>query len=189
MMLLRMREAGFEGDGVQLGPLTLDLPGGEYATSVFADPRHAAIAARLAAGIVKATYGSVSIDAFDPRVQPAHCKRIAAFVPHDPLPPGEFDFERYVAYRAALWDVDPIRAIAHAKLLLERLDGVHEAFAYPLAGALVSNPKLLVLDRPAAAYAPQILAAAGPRAIFSTHCGERDAAAFLPQISYGALLV
>lgn len=174
-----MREAAFEGGGVSVGPLTLDVAPGERAARVFAAPRQAAVAARLAAGIVKAGRGSVSIDAFDPRVQPVHCKRVAAFVPHDPLPLGEFDFEGYIAYRAALWSIDPMRAIAHAQLLLERLDGVHEAFAYPLAGALIANPKLLVLDRPAAVYAVQILAAAGPRAIFSTHLHERDAEAFV----------
>ena len=178
MVLLRLREAGFDGEGVSLGPLTVATYPGERAARVFATAAQAAVAARLAAGIVKASYGSVSIDGYDPRVQPAHCKRIAGFVPHDPLPLGEFDFERYVVYRAALWNVDRMRALAHACLLLERLDGVHEAFAYPLVGALIANPKLLVLDRPAAAYAAQFLAAAGPRAVFSTHVHARDAEAF-----------
>ncbi len=175
-----MRAAGFDGDRASLAPLTLDVRFGEHAARAFSSAQEAAVAARLAAGIVKAGCGSVSIEGFDPRVQPAHCKRIAAFVPHDPLPLEAFDFERYVLYRAALWNVDPMRAVAHAKLVVERLEGVHEAFAYPLAGALAVNPKLLVLDRPAPAYAPQILAAAGPRAVFSTHLSERDAAAFAP---------
>jgi hypothetical protein len=52
---------------------------------------------------------------------------------------------------------------------MERLDGMHEAFAFPLAAALVGGPRILVLDRPQPAYVSQIFAAAGPRAIFSTH--------------------
>jgi hypothetical protein len=189
MLLLRMREAGFENAGVCVGPLTLDVLAGERTARVFATPHQAGVAARLGAGIVKAGSGSVSIGAFDPRVQSAHCKRIAAFVPHDPLPLSAIDFERYIVYRAALWGIDPMRAVAHAKLLLERLDGVHEAFAYPLAGALIANPMLLVLDRPAAVYAPQMLAAAGPRAVFSTHLHERDAAAFTVRPAEEALPV
>ncbi len=43
-----------------------------------------------------------------------------------------------------------MRATAHAKLVLERLEGVHEAFAYPLAGALITRGEAARV-RPAAA--------------------------------------
>ncbi|HTU83440.1 MAG TPA: hypothetical protein VMF61_15010 [Candidatus Acidoferrales bacterium] len=178
MVLLRMRAAGFDGAGASVGPLTLDVRAGERAALTFPTAAQASLAAKLAAGIVKATFGSVAVDDFDTRVQSAHCKRAAAFVGHDPLSPPHFDFERYVLYRAALWNVDPAHALATAQLAMERLEGVHEAFAYPLAAALISNPKLLVLDRPPAVYAQQIVDAAGPRAMLTTHGGARDAAAF-----------
>jgi ABC-type taurine transport system ATPase subunit len=178
MLLLRMRDACFRANGAAVGPLTLDVRPGERVVRVFASPREAAVAALMAAGIVKASTGSVAIEEFDPRVQSAHCKRIAGFVPHAALALDESAFQQYVAYRAALWGIDPMRAWAHAKLLMERLEGMHEAFAYPLAGALVASPKLLVLDRPQPAYAAQILAAAGPRAILSTHLNETAAQAF-----------
>jgi hypothetical protein len=173
-----MRDARFLARGAPVGPVTLDVSPGERAARVFEDPRDASIVAMLAAGIVKANAGSVSIDEFDPRVQPVHCKRAVAFVPHDPLPLDVPGFESYIRYRADLWGIDPARAWAHAKLLLERLDGVHEAFAYPLAGALIVAPKLLVLDRPQPAYAERILAAAGPRAVFSTHTSDAAAQRF-----------
>ncbi len=164
-----MREASFAARGATVGPVTLDVGPGERAARVFASAWEANVVALLAAGIVKAGSGCVLLDQYDPRVQSAHCKRIAAFVPHAPLPLDDAEFERYIAYRAALWNVEPVRAVAHAKLLLERLDGMHEAFAFPLAAALVGGPKILVLDRPQPAYVSQIIAAAGPRAIFSTH--------------------
>ncbi len=56
--------------------------------------------------------------------------------------------------------------------------GVHEAFAYPLIGALIAAPKLVVLDRPQPVYAAQILAAAAGCALFSTHADAGSAAAF-----------
>jgi hypothetical protein len=180
MALLRMRNATFSGDGVEAGPVTLDLGPGQRAALVLRSAREAGIVALMAAGIVKATSGSVLIDEYDPRVQSVHCKRIAAFVQHEPLPLGEADFARYIAYRAALWNVEPIYAQTVASLLLRKLGEVHEAFAYPLVGALIARPKLVVLDRPPPAYASQILAAVGARALFSTHTGVVAARAFSP---------
>ncbi|HKU81301.1 MAG TPA: hypothetical protein VJP76_03950 [Candidatus Tumulicola sp.] len=177
--LLRMREAAFVARGVAAGPIALGIAPGERVARVFATAPEAEIAALMGAGIVKASTGSVLIDQFDPRVQPAHCKRVVAFVSHAPLPFGDdAEFARYVAYRAALWDLDATRALAHARLLLERLRGMHEAFAYPLAAALAGSPKLVVLDRPERAYAAQILAAVGPLATFSTHLDGAAASAF-----------
>jgi ABC-type taurine transport system ATPase subunit len=173
-----MRDASF-GDGSDaVGPISVDVSSGERVTLVCASPRDASVAAMLAAGLVKATAGNVSIGEFDPRVQPVHCKRIASFVPHAAMPLPEMDFERYIAYRAALWDVDRIRATSHAKLILERLQGVHEAFAFPLAGALITPATLVVLERPQAAYAGQILAAVGSRSMFSTHLDRATAEHF-----------
>jgi hypothetical protein len=173
-----MRQARFVARGNPIGPISLDVCAGARVALLVASAREASMTALLAAGIVKAGAGIVLIEEYDPRVQPAHCKRVVGFVPHAPLAIGEAEFEWYVKYRAALWNVDPVRALSHAKLTLERLEGVHEAFAYPIAAALVSSPKLLVLDRPQAEYAQRIVAAAGPRAIFSTHVSVAAANAF-----------
>jgi ABC-type taurine transport system ATPase subunit len=178
MAVLRMRDVCFVASGSPVGPMSVDVRAGSRVARVVASAREATITALLAAGIVKAGTGIVLIEEYDPRVQPAHCKRVVAFVPHAPLPMSEAEFEWYVKYRAALWNVDPVRALSHAKLTLERLEGVHEAFAYPIAAALVSSPRLLVLDRPQAEYAERIVAAAGPRAIFSTHLNPAAANAF-----------
>jgi ABC-type sulfate/molybdate transport systems ATPase subunit len=173
-----MRDASFGNGGDTVGPVTVDVRAGEHVTLVCASPREASVTAMLGAGLVKATAGNVSIGEFDPRVQPVHCKRIAAYVPHAAMPLPEMDFERYIAYRAALWNVDRIRATTHAKLILERLEGVHEAFAFPLAGALITPATLVVLERPQPAYAERILAAVGSRSMFSTHLERASAELF-----------
>lgn len=140
--------------------------------------RAAATLSMMAAGIVRPTSGTVFIGAFDPRIQPVQVKRMVGYVPHEALAP-EFDtFTRYVEYRAALWGLPRAETIVRARALLQRLDGVHEAFAYPLVGALLSQPALLVLDRPGAVYAAQIFAIAADCAVFSTHASERDAERF-----------
>ncbi|MGA2758979.1 MAG: hypothetical protein ABSF08_01500 [Candidatus Cybelea sp.] len=178
MALLRIRDASFANATAQAGPLTLDLEAGGRLALAFATSLEATIVALMAAGIAKATTGSVLIGDYDPRVQSVHCKRLAGFVPHEPLQLDEGDFPRYIAYRAALWNVETAEAQEYARRLSERLEGMHEAFSYPLIGALVASPQLIVLDRPQPAYAAQILRAVEGRALLSTHAQPSNAAAF-----------
>jgi ABC-type multidrug transport system ATPase subunit len=179
MALLEMREATFtRGVRTLVAPLTLMLGEGERLAYAGEQDAQAQIVALMAAGLVKPTSGSVFIAAFDPRIQPVQVKRIAGYVPHEAVPHDFPSFTRYIEFRAALWGLSRAESVVRARALLERLDGVHEAFAYPLAGALIAQPRLLVLDRPQIAYARQILEAAGSCAIFSTHISKRDARAF-----------
>lgn len=178
MPLLRMRNAAFSLGSCSAGPVTLDVGPGERAALPVGSPQEAAIVALMAAGVVKASTGCVLIGDYDPRVQSVNCKRIAGFVPHEPVSLQERDFAGYIAYRAALWKVDTRNALRYAAVLRERLADMHEAFAYPLIGALIGMPKLLVLDRPAVAYARQILAVTQPGAVFSTHTNAAAAHAF-----------
>lgn len=174
-----MRDAAFARAGEMLADrLTLEVNDGERIARAFRSGREAAIVALMASGGVKATTGTVFIDGFDPKIQPTQCKRLAGYVPHELVPLEFASFERYIEYRAALWNLDADRALGHARHLLEHLDGVHESFAYPLVGALLADPMILVLDRPQAAYASRMLAVAGPRAIFSTHATDAEAAAW-----------
>jgi hypothetical protein len=178
MPLLRMRDASFTSAAVCAGPVTLEMPPGQCAALTFATPEEATAVALMAAGIVRASQGCVLVGDYDPRVQSVHCKKIAGFVPHEPLHLDERDFLRYVGYRAALWEIDARLARTRAQALREQLEGVHEAFAFPLIGALIAGPRLLVLDRPQRAYARQTLAVAQGCAVLSTHLQAADAREF-----------
>lgn len=137
------------------------------------------VTAFMASGLVAPTRGRLFIGAFDPRIQPVQVKRITGFVPHVALAPEFGSFVKYVEYRAALWGLPRAESIVRARAILSKLEGVHEQFAFPLAGALLAGPRLLVLDRPQTAYAAQIALAAGSCAIFSTHANARDAERFM----------
>jgi hypothetical protein len=179
MPLLQMRDATFvRGTRTLAGPVSCDLDAGRRATMLLRTTDEATIVAMLAAACAKPTGGSVFIGEFDPRIQPVQCKRMVGYVPHELTPSVFPSFEAYVAYRAALWGLDQSRAGNDAFALRARLEDVHESFAYPLIGALLSRPPLLVLDRPQAVYASKILDVAGGCAIFSTHTSAREAAAF-----------
>lgn len=174
-----MRDARFVRDKEALvSPITLEIEYGEQLAKTFSTSLEASIVAMLAAGIVRATGGRVFISEYDPSIQPVQVKRLVGFVPHEAVQQQFRSFAAYIEYRAALWSVPRRDALDRASAILSRLDGVHEAFAYPLAGALVARPELLVLDRPQAAYARQILAVAGSASVFSTHASAREAGAF-----------
>ena len=178
MALLEMRAAAYVRGGTSAPPVTLALNEGEKLALSCAGEDPARATAMMAAGLLAPTSGTVFVAAFDPRIQPVQVKRITGFVAHE-APPLDFSsFTRYAEYRAALWGLPRAQSVVRARALLAKLQGVHEQFAYPLAGALLSAPRLLVLDRPLAAYAPQILRAAGSCAIFSTHADPHEAERF-----------
>lgn len=179
MALLEMREAAFAQRGAQVvAPTTISLAEGEHLAHACVTARSASVLALMAAGLAKPTSGSIFIAAFDPRIQPVQVKRITGFVPHEAVPHDFQSFVRYIEYRAALWGLPRAQSVVRARALLAQLDSVHEAFAYPLIGALLAQPRLLVLDRPQTAYAQHIFEAAQGCAIFSTHASARDAQRF-----------
>ena len=181
MPLLRMREAIFGAGEARAGPVTLDVEPGERAALHVSSAREATIVAAMASAVVKASSGCVLIGDYDPHVQSVACKRIAALVPHEPFALSAAEFARYIEYRVELWKLEPSGARARAAELRRQLAGMHEALAYPLIGALIGMPKLLVLDRPQPVYAQQILAAAAQCAVLSTHDDAAAARVFAPK--------
>lgn len=187
MALLDMREAAFARDSQRLaGPVDTLLQEGERVGLTFATELEASLVALMAAGLVKATSGRVFVDEFDPRIQPVQVKRVVGYVPYEAVPNEFASFERYVEYRAALWDLPPAETLSRAFDMLALLDGVHEAFAYPLVGALLARPRLLVLDRPQSAYARSICSVSDGAAMFSTHRSPREARDFREGCARGA---
>ena len=171
-MILRMRDATYVSRGnIVAPPTSFDIDAGERVAHHAANPLEAEAVAMLAAALVRPSGGTVLIGEYDPRVQPVHCKRLAGFVPHDPLPLREMGFDRFIDYRAALWDIDREHARDEAERILAELRSLHEAFAFPIVGALIAAPRLLVLDRPQPSTREAIYAVAGATAILETLVG------------------
>ncbi len=180
MTLLEMRAACVStADGITVGPVTFALAEGARLAWPCAEPQAAAALARLACALMRPAEGTVFVGAFDTRIQPVQAKRLATFVPHEPFAPRFGSLEAYIEYRADLWELPKNQAVVQARALRERLADVHEAFAYPLIGALVARPRLLVLDRPQPAYAAHIAAVTSNTTVFSTHAGEAASSAFV----------
>ncbi len=115
---------------------------------------------RIVSGLLRPDGGSVSIWGIDALADPIAAKRITAWVSDEPMIYDKLSPMEYLAFVAGLWDVEPalaeknandlvdwleLRAVAH-----ERCDGFSKGMRQKvaLAGALVHDPKLIILDEP-----------------------------------------
>jgi len=115
---------------------------------------------RMVAGLLKPDSGSISVFGVDALADPIAAKRLLAWLPDEPMLYDKLTPLEYLQFVAGLWGVDAKTAYARAEELLRWLDlwdnrnercegfsrGMKQKAA--LAGALVHEPRLLILDEP-----------------------------------------
>jgi ABC-2 type transport system ATP-binding protein len=115
---------------------------------------------RMVTGLLKPDGGEIRIFGADMRTDPAAAKRMTAWVPDDPMLYDKLTPLEYLEFVAGLWGVDAKLAATKAEELLRWLGlwdnrnqrtesfsrGMKQKAA--LAGALIHDPKLLILDEP-----------------------------------------
>lgn len=115
---------------------------------------------RMVAGLLPADSGEISVYGVNARLNPVESKRITAWLPDEPMIYDKLDPSEYLEFVAGLWGVAPKQAQAEAERLLKVLElwehrhqrcegfsrGMKQKVA--LAGALIHDPKLLMLDEP-----------------------------------------
>jgi ABC-2 type transport system ATP-binding protein len=115
---------------------------------------------RMVAGLVKPDSGSIEVFGIDALAAPTAAKRIVAWLPDEPMLYDKLTPLEYLEFVAGLWGIEPAVAQRQAQELLEWLDlwdsrdercegfsrGMKQKAA--LAGALIHDPKLLILDEP-----------------------------------------
>jgi ABC-2 type transport system ATP-binding protein len=149
---------------------------------------------RMIAGLLPADAGDIRVFGVEARRRPVEAKRLIAWLPDEPQLYDKLDPLEYLEFVAGLWGVEPKTARARAEELLESLGladqrrqrcegfskGMRQKVA--LAGALIHEPKLLMLDEPltgldagSARLVKDILAArakAGAAIVLTTHILE-----------------
>ena len=147
---LRVANASFVRDGVErIAPFSLALADGDDATIGAATPAAATIVARMCAGIVKPTVGTVYVGDFETRLQPPQAKRLVGFVDAAGFAGDAHAFRCEVAFRADVWGLDHGAASARAAAVTAALSAEpNDAFARAVALALVADVRLVVLDQP-----------------------------------------
>jgi len=140
--------------------LDLSVPGGEFYTLLGPNGAGKTTTLRMVAGLLKPDRGSIAVYGIDALADPIGAKRIMAWVSDEPMIYEKLTPMEYLDFVAGLWSVDSELAAARARDLLswlglephaeercERLSkGTRQKVA--LAGALVHEPKLIILDEP-----------------------------------------
>ena len=115
---------------------------------------------RMVTGLLKPDSGSVRVFGVDALKDPRGAKRLLAWVPDEPMLYDKLTPLEYLEFVAGLWGMPAELAQQRAQELLERLqlwahrDELCEGFSRGmkqkavLAGALVHDPRLLILDEP-----------------------------------------
>jgi ABC-2 type transport system ATP-binding protein len=115
---------------------------------------------RLVAGLLQADAGSIAVFGIDTRTDPLAAKRVTAWVSDEPMVYDRLTPLEYLEFVAGLWQVDAATAEARARTLLgwlglaphadERCGGFSKGMLQKvaLAGALVHEPRLIILDEP-----------------------------------------
>lgn len=115
---------------------------------------------RMVAGLLQADAGSISVFGENALTNPIAVKQMMAWVPDEPMIYDRLTPFEYLEFVAGLWGTEQARARKNATELLEWLQlGPHahercEGFSkgmrqkVALAGALVHEPKLIILDEP-----------------------------------------
>jgi ABC-2 type transport system ATP-binding protein len=149
---------------------------------------------RMVTGLLKPDEGSISIFGIDALADPVAAKQIVGWLSDEPMIYDKLTPTEYLEFVSGLWNVETGIAEARARELLRWLDlenfagercehfsrGMRQKVA--LAGALVHEPKLIILDEPltgldagSARFVKSVLAdrvARGSTVIMTTHILE-----------------
>ena len=115
---------------------------------------------RMVAGLLQPEAGTIKICGIDSRRDPIAAKSIVAWVSDEPMVYDRLTPLEYLEFVAGLWEVDPRVAEERSHELIgwlglkphanERCGGFSKGMLQKvaLAGALVHDPKLIILDEP-----------------------------------------
>jgi ABC-2 type transport system ATP-binding protein len=147
-------------DRAAVDRLSFEVAAGEFYALLGPNGAGKTTTLRMISGLLAADHGSITICGVDLAKAPKEAKRVVAYVPDEPMLYDKLTPIEYLELIAALWDVAPARARSESTRLLELLGLMPHAMQrcetfsrgmrqkLVLAGALIRDPKLLILDEP-----------------------------------------
>ena len=182
------------GGHVAVDSLDLEVPAGQIYALLGPNGAGKTTTLRMVAGLARPDAGAITLFGVDVLAEPITAKQMLAWLPDEPLLYDKLTPSEYLAFIAGLWRLPADVAAARAEQLLTRLglwdrrDVRCEGFSrgmkqkVALAGALIHEPRLLILDEPltgldaaAARLVKDMLlerVAAGGTVILTTHILE-----------------
>ena len=157
---LRLTNLSKQFDRPAVDRLNLNIKRGEFYALLGPNGAGKSTTLRMIAGLLLPDSGSIEILGVDLTKDPAAAKRRLAYLPDDPMLYNKLKPFEYLEFVAGLWGIEPEIAQDRARRLLELLDllkhsheltegfsrGMKQKLA--LAGALIHEPELIILDEP-----------------------------------------
>lgn len=140
--------------------LNLSVKGGEFYALLGPNGAGKTTILRVVAGLLQPEAGTVSVFGIDTRKNPLAAKSIIAWVSDEPMVYDRLTPYEYLEFVAGLWGIDARQAQRRATELIEwlglgpharqRCGGFSKGMLQKvaLAGALVHEPRLIILDEP-----------------------------------------
>src|SRR5471030_1557348 len=140
--------------------LDLTIYGGEFYSLFGPNGAGKTTTLRMVAGLLRPDAGSITIDGIDALADPVSAKQVTAWLSDEPMIYDKLTPLEYLEFVAGLWCIDPVVAEPSARELLlslglephwhERCEGFSKGMRQKvaLAGALVHDPRLIILDEP-----------------------------------------
>src|SRR3954464_12309308 len=147
-------------DRLAVDNLDLTIHAGEFYALVGPNGAGKTTTLRMVAGLLRPDAGSVEIFGIDALRDPIAAKQVMAWVSDEPMIYDKLTPLEYLEFVAGLWGIDPATSGRTAQELLvslglerhlhERCEGFSKGMRQKvaLAGALVHDPRLIILDEP-----------------------------------------
>ena len=147
-------------DRLAVDTLNLTIRAGEFYALLGPNGAGKTTTLRMVAGLLRPDQGSVSVRGIDALRDPVAAKQIMAWVSDEPMIYDKLTPLEYLEFVAGLWGIDPAISEPCARNLLtslglgqnlnERCEGFSKGMRQKvaLAGALVHDPRLIILDEP-----------------------------------------
>jgi ABC-2 type transport system ATP-binding protein len=157
---LEICDLGKRFDRPAVDGLALSVRAGEFYALLGPNGAGKTTTLRMIAGLLRPDAGSIRVCGIDALADPVAAKRVMAWISDEPMIYDKLTPEEYLEFVAGLWGVEPVLAQARARELLDWLGlapharercetfskGMRQKVA--LAGALVHEPRLIILDEP-----------------------------------------
>jgi len=157
---LQLRGLTKRFDRIAVDALDLTVRSGEFYALLGPNGAGKTTTLRMVAGLLRPDTGSVSVLGIDALADPVAAKQITAWVSDEPMIYDKLTPLEYLAFVAGLWGIDSTVSENSARELLtslglaphlhERCEGFSKGMRQKvaLAGALVHDPRLIILDEP-----------------------------------------
>src|ERR1700733_8084315 len=157
---LRLRGLTKRFDRLAVDALDLTVHSGEFYALVGPNGAGKPTTLRMVAGLLKPDAGAVEIFGIDALSDPVAAKQMMAWVSDEPMIYDKLTPLEYLEFVAGLWGIDAAVSEPSAHTLLvslglephlhERCEGFSKGMRQKvaLAGALVHDPRLIILDEP-----------------------------------------